>query len=161
MLCLVTIVRHVGHANLQVKWFPGIRVEQLKSQIEASDVEAPETVIIHGGSNNLRRCRSFDHLMGDIYELGVAAKTRFPSSRIVLSGVIRRRDVWSRKVARINRDMDFVAKALGFMFVDPNGWISESSLGRDGVHLNRRGVAELSGLYTRVAEFCTRPPVAR
>ncbi len=67
--------------------------------------------------------------MGDIYELGVAAKTRFPSARIVLSGVIRRRDVWSRKIARVNRDMDFVQSAR-IHVCGSKRWISERARSR-------------------------------
>ncbi|PSN42244.1 hypothetical protein C0J52_18504 [Blattella germanica] len=35
--------------------------------------------------------------------------------------------------------------------MDSNTWISDGSLGRDGMHLNRRGVSELGALFSRVA----------
>ena len=129
----------------------------MKGQIGKCNVVNPKTVILHVGSNNIKKCQSFDHLLGDIYDLAVTAKSRFPSARIVLSGVLFRRDVWPRKIRRVNRDMEWVAQRLGLLFVDPNGWVNESGLGRDGVHLNRKGVAELSGLFTRVAGFCSAP----
>ena len=44
-------------------------------------------------------------------------------------------------------------------FVDPNSWISDGSLGRYGVHLNRRGVSELRAIFSRVAASKTKEAV--
>ncbi|XP_069677560.1 intraflagellar transport protein 46 homolog isoform X5 [Periplaneta americana] len=35
-------------------------------------------------------------------------------------------------------------------FVDPNSWIDDRCFGRDGIHLNRRGAADMGSLFTRV-----------
>jgi len=55
----------------------------------------------------------------------------------VLSGVLRNKGVkWRRVGAAIYR-LEWVARNLGTTFVDPNSWIRDVDLGRDGLHLNR------------------------
>ena len=54
---------------------------------------SPETAIIHVGTNDLRKTQDLDVVMGDVYELVTTAKKKFPNCRLVLSGVLRRRDV--------------------------------------------------------------------
>jgi hypothetical protein len=39
---------------------------------------------------------------------------------------------------------------FGFTFVDPNSWVENWDLGRDGLHVNRSGAKRLSQLYSRV-----------
>ena len=38
--------------DMKVKCFPGIRTEQLQRVIENRDLENPDTVVIHVGTNN-------------------------------------------------------------------------------------------------------------
>jgi hypothetical protein len=53
--------------------------------------------------------------MGDVYAVVNKAKTKFPKSRLVLSGVLRRRDVSWRRIGTLNS----IAKTLSITFVDP------------------------------------------
>ena len=78
------------------------------------------------------------------------AKKKLPNCRLVLSGVLRRRDVSWRRVGAHDR-FDWVANALGLTFVDPNSWIEEGDFARDGLHLNGRGKRRLRQLYARVS----------
>ncbi len=66
----------------------------MKGQIGKCNVGNPKTVILHVRSINIKKCQSFDHLLGYIYDLAVTAKLRFPSARIVLNGMLFRRDIW-------------------------------------------------------------------
>jgi len=79
------------------------------------------------------------------------AKAKFPVSRLVLSGVLRRKGVNWRCFVAENDRLDWVARSLGSIFVDPNSWIRDVDFGRDGLHLNRNGARELGDLYSR---FC-------
>jgi hypothetical protein len=91
--------------------------------------------------------------MGDVYALVNKAKTKFPQSRLVLSGVLRRRDVSWRRIGALNGRYDWIAKILGTIFVDPNSWIENWDFSRDGLHINRSGARKLSQLYSRVCGF--------
>jgi hypothetical protein len=115
-----SIVRNVGaeHVDMKVECFPGIRTEQLHRVIEKRDLVSSDTVIIHVGTNDLKT-RNLDFVMGDVYELVSTAKKKLPNCRIVLSEVLRRRDVSWRRIASLNYRFDWVANALGLTFVDP------------------------------------------
>jgi lysophospholipase L1-like esterase len=118
--------------------------------IENRDLGSPETVIIHVGTNDLKTRKNFDFVMGEVHELVSTAKKKFPNCRLILSGVLRRRDVSWRRIGALNYRFDWVASALGLTFVDPNSWIEDEDFARDGLHLNGRGKRRLGHLYARV-----------
>jgi hypothetical protein len=84
--------------NLTIECFPGIRAGQLHKVIENRDLGCPDTVIIHVGTNDLNRKRNFDYVMGEMYDIVAMAKNEFPRSRLVLSDVLRRRDMTWRRI---------------------------------------------------------------
>jgi hypothetical protein len=136
-----------GHRNMMVECLPGINSELLHKVIERRDLGCPETVIIHVGTNDLKSTRNLDWIMEEIHALATTAKVKFPSCRLVLSGVLRRSDVSWR--------LGWVAEALGITFVDPNSWIDDSEFARDGLHLNGRGKSRLGQLFARVSDLDT------
>jgi hypothetical protein len=94
------IVRNVGTgcSDMKVECFPGISTEQLHSGIKNEGLGSRDTVVIHVGTNYLRQNGNLDYVMEDVYDLVNTAKTRFSTSRIVLSGVLRRREVSWRRI---------------------------------------------------------------
>jgi len=95
--CMVvgeSVLRSVGveYADMMVECFPGIKTEHLHRVIEKSDLGSPETVIIHVSTNDLRTTRNLGFVMGEVYALVATAK-KLPNCRLLLSGVLRRRDV--------------------------------------------------------------------
>jgi hypothetical protein len=116
--CIVvgdSIVRSVGaeHVDMKVECFPGIRTEQLHRVIEKRDQFSSDTVIIHVGTNDLKTTRNLDFVMGEVYALVSTARKKLPNCRLVLSGVLRRRDVSWRRIGALNYRFDWVANALG------------------------------------------------
>jgi hypothetical protein len=91
--------------------------------------------------------------MGDVYALVNKANTKFPQSKLVLSGVPRRSDVSWRRIGALNDRFDWIANTCGVAFVDPNSWIEDPDFGRDGSHINRSEARRLSQLYSRVCGF--------
>ena len=105
--CLVlgdSIIWNVGTecTGMKVECFPGIRTEQLHRAIENRDLGNPDTVLIHVGTNDLRRTGNLDCVIGDVYDLVHTAKTKFSTSRVVLSCVLRRRDLSWRRNGAVN-----------------------------------------------------------
>ena len=49
-----------------------------------------------------------------------------------------------------NDRLEWVARIIGAIFVDPKSWIRDLDFGRDGLHLNKTGARELGELYSRV-----------
>jgi hypothetical protein len=148
-----SIVRNVGaeHVDMTVECFPGIKTDQLHRLLEKRYLGRPETAIIHVGTNDLRAARNLDFITGEVYELSSTVKKKLPTCRLVLSGVLRRRDVSLRRIGAHNDRFDCVATALGLTFVDPNSWIENGDFARDGLHLNGRGKRRLGQPYARVS----------
>jgi hypothetical protein len=128
--CLVvgdSIIRNAvtGQNNVMVECFPGIRTEQLHRVFNNRDLETSDTVIIHVGTNYLKRSINLDYVMSEAYSLVNTAKVKFPQSKIVLSGVLRRTDVAWRRIGALIDRYDSLAKTLGVTFVDPNSWLED------------------------------------
>ena len=139
--CLVlgdSIVRNVGTecSDMKVECFPGIRTERLHAVIDNRDLENSATVVIHVGTNDIRT-GNLDYVMGDVYDLVDTVETKFPTSRVGLSGVLRRRDVSWRRIGTVNSRYEWAAKTLGATFVDRNSWLDEWDFRSDGLHINR------------------------
>jgi lysophospholipase L1-like esterase len=117
------------------------------------DLGSPENVVIHVGTNDLRRTANLDYVMGDVYALVNKAKTKLPQARITLSGVLWRRDMSWRCIRALNDRQDWIAKTLGVMFVDHNSWIEEWDFARDGLHINQSGARKLGQLFSRVCDL--------
>jgi hypothetical protein len=69
--CLVlgdSIVRNVGAGkpNMRVECSPGIRADQLRRVMENRDLGYSDTVVIHVGTNDIRRSRNLDYVMGEV-----------------------------------------------------------------------------------------------
>ena len=156
--CLVvgdSLVRNVGlgHSDMKVECFPGIKTVQLHKVLEKREPAGAETetAIIHVGTNDLSEMRNLDYIMGGAYVLVATAKKKLPNCKLVLSGVLRRRDIPWRRIGGLNDRLARVADTEGLTFVDPNSWIEDGDFGRDGVHLNVRGKRHLGKLYARVS----------
>jgi len=147
-----SFVRNVGteNPNMRVECFPGIRADQVRRVMEKRDFGHSDAVVIHVGTNDVRRSRNLDYIMGEVYDLVNTAKTKFPGSRLVLCGVLRNKGVTWRRVGMANDRLEWVARSLGATFLDPNSWIRDLDFGRDGFHLNKIGARELGDLYSRV-----------
>jgi hypothetical protein len=60
--------------------------------------------------------------MDKVYNLVNMAKTKFSKSKLILSGVLGRRNVPLRHIGALNDRSDWVVKTLGANSLDPNTW---------------------------------------
>ena len=123
-------------SDMNVECFLGIRTEQLHSIIKRRGLGSSDNVVIHVGTNNLRRTENRHYVMGDVFDFINTAKTQFSTSRVVLSGVLRRRDVSWRRIGAVNCRCEWVAKTLGVTFLDPYSWVDDWDFGRNALHIN-------------------------
>jgi len=120
-----SIIRNVGTEclDMKIECFLGFRTEQLQRVIERRELWSPDSVVIHVGTNEIRRTGNLYYVMGDVYDLVNTAKNKFSTSRLVLSGVLRREDLSWRRIGAVNDGLEWVAKTLGVTFVDPKSWV--------------------------------------
>ena len=119
--------------------------------MEKRHLVSPRTVIIHVDTNDLRTTRNLDFVIGEVYALVSTAKKKRPKCRLVLSAVLRRRDVSWRHIGTLNYRFDWVANALEITFFDPNSWIEDGHFARDELRLYGRGKRRLGQLHARVS----------
>ena len=158
-----SLLRHAGemprHKGYVVDCFPGVRTEGLERIIGRMKTEEKtnggndEVVVIHVGTNDVKRARTSDHVVGWVWDMCTAARTAFSSAKIIISGILRRRDVPDRIINYINEGFDWVCKMKGMYFVDPNCWLKTIDRGRDGLHLNRSGSQKFGKLICDVVEM--------
>ena len=93
-----SILRNVGadRADMKVECFPGIKTERLHRVTEKRDLGSPESVIIHVGTNDMITMINLSFVMGEVHALVYTAKKKLPNCKLVLSGVLRRRNVSRR-----------------------------------------------------------------
>jgi len=107
--CLVlgdSIIRNTGaeKPNMRVECFPGIRAYQLRRVMENRDLGYSDAIVIHVGTNDFRRSRNLDYIMGEVYDRVNTAKANFPGSSLVLSGVLRNNGVTWRRFGAANEN---------------------------------------------------------
>lgn len=157
-----SIIRFIGGRCpsdwMNVHCFPGIRTEQLDRKIGSMTSEGDESVVlIHVGTNDVKGAMTNDHIIGFIWDLCTTAKKKFKGAKIVISGIIRRRDVHYKKIDYINEGIEWVCEKFGMTFVDPNCWIRDNHFSRAGVHLNRQGSAVMEKLFRNITQKLFQP----
>jgi len=117
-----SIVRNVGAEtpNMRVNCFPGIRADQLRRVMENTDLGYSDAVLIHVGTNDIRRSRNLHDIMEEVYDLVNMAKAKFLGSRLVLSGVLRSKGVKWWRFRAANDRLEWVARNLGATSADLN-----------------------------------------
>lgn len=145
----------------EVCCFPGITTEQLARKISLTQLppgaRGPDTVILHVGGNNLSNGQHLDDALGDHWYLVSQAKAAFPQSRIIVSGILHRRQLPKHIVKRMNFSLKWLCKCNGTTFVDFSSAISGRMYKNDGVHLNPYGTATLSKLFRNFCEAILSP----
>ena len=65
---------------------------------------SPDTVVMHVGTNDLRRMENLGYVLFEVFSLVATAESKFPKCSLVLSGVLRGRDVkWRRRDVKWRR----------------------------------------------------------
>ena len=70
--------------------------------MENRDLGRSDMVLIHVGTNDARRLRNLDYIMGETYDLVNMANSKFPNSRVMLSGMLRCKGVNRQRVGAMD-----------------------------------------------------------
>lgn len=124
-----------------------------------SEFYEPKTLFIHVGTNDLKKLKSTDDVMGRIKNVISVAKTSFPKSTIVVDSLIKRKDLHPSLIKRSNSDIRWLCSDMQVVYLDVNKYIDNSCLGRDGLHLNRKGSMILGRVMgktaLKISQICT------
>lgn len=106
------------------------------------------------GTNDIQRGIFAEEIMGDTLDLVDTIKSQSPTTKIVISGILHRRDINDRRINRINEELDWLCSVRNCLMLHGNSWIGSMDLASDGVHLNRRGADKLGQLLVNAVNSC-------
>lgn len=146
-----SIIKHVNLSSLHKVCLRGGDVRNFINHLPSLSLSY-DTLLIHCGTNSLKVndlgfISNSEDVLRDFNDLFFSLKTRFPSSKICISGVIFRRDINLNSVICVNNCISDLCQSYDFTFIDPNSWVYDDCLGRDGLHLNRFGTQQLSHFF--------------
>jgi hypothetical protein len=78
--------------------------------MENRELGNPDTVVIHVGTNDLRRYRNLDYVMGQVYSLVATAKSKFLHCRLALSGILQHKDMTWQCTGAVNNRHDWLQR---------------------------------------------------
>ena len=159
LVCGDSMIKHVKVKNAsEVKVFRGIRAEQLSRKLESEirDSAHMKTVVLHVGTNDIKRSTSPDDVMGEVYDLIRSVKKKCPTACVVVNSIVRRRDVSALYIDNINSSLRWACSVLGAVYNDVTRYLDASCLARDGLHLNRKGSHILGKVIEHVIDICEK-----
>lgn len=146
---------------------PGARIVHIKERLLNYVNQDLSIIHFHVGTNNLRKGyrggpgydgghgkKQVLHSMADLL---FTTKTHFPNSKVFVNSILIRSDISYKALFDFNSQLEIMCDNFGVTFVEANCWVARRDLGRDGRHLNRRGVARFAALFEEVMEFGLKP----
>jgi hypothetical protein len=109
----------------------------------------PSKVIFHVGTNNWGNWESAKGVAQRMRELLVRTRSLLPGAKILVSGLLLRRDSEDEDIKLVNKEVSMVMRQFtNAFFVDCNvRCMTKTWLGMDGLHLNRLGARLLSDVF--------------
>jgi lysophospholipase L1-like esterase len=137
------ISKSVKH-KAQVKSFPGSTVEDLTDYIKPSLKRKPKNIIVHVGTNDLKR-KSAKDVAKSIDKLCKSIKLDQPQTSISVSEIIHREDnqELKEKALAVNKELARYSEQKKFYLIK-NENIDKNKLNLYGLHLNNQGSAALA-----------------
>ena len=134
-----SIIKHVKVTNAdEINVYRGINSAQLCSKMENSTNKEASLIVLHVGTNDIMRWKNEDETMGEVYNAIRCAKKNFPRARVIVNGIVYRRDVPLRFINSVNKNIRWACNALNAIYCDLSRYLDDSCLCKDGLHLNRK-----------------------
>lgn len=148
---------HLPKDEYSVLCHPGIRINQLTDKVVGLQAHNAGALIIHVGTNDLKKSQDNKNVVTDFTNLIAKVKSQFPHLRICLSAVIHRRDIRFQRISALNESLKWLCETTGCEFIDANSQLCDYDLGKDGLHLNRRGSRTLASVFKGSLETSKNP----
>ena len=133
-------------SSVAVKSIPGATTKDVKHHIKKYlEDNAPDSVILHVGTNNLKNKESVEDIANDIMDTAIFVKKE--KTNVFVSGLTDRNNRLNDKGKSVNSLLKRRCDEEKICFVD-NTNINVGMLNNSGLHLNERGTTRL------VNNFC-------
>ena len=128
-----------------VKHFSGATVDDMKNYIIPSKKHENDLVILHMGTNDLKKTKSAKEIATEIVEMAIDMKTE--QNEIMISGIVTRRDNLNEKAIEVNRFLQSSCSTYNFYFIDNGNIYWETHLNLSGLHLNHNATYVLGSNF--------------
>jgi hypothetical protein len=126
--------------------YPGKSAEDIEAELRTIKVNStPSHVIIHAGTNNIPA----EVCVKKIESLVLKTKSKFPNSKIGVSGITMRQDIEvGQNINQVNKKLENLSKNHNVSFID-NSSINNTCLNGGKLHQNPKGSAFLATNFIR------------
>ena len=149
-----SIIKHIEPRKLTKKkvnkyTYPGKTSEDIEAELGTiKNNSTPSHVIIHAGTNDIP-VESAEVCAKKIESLVLKTKSKFPSSKIEVSGITTRQDIEvGQNINKVNKKLEDLSKKHNISFID-NCNINNTCLNNSMLHLNAKGSAFLATNFIR------------
>ena len=151
-----SIVRNVPSRSLNqflkeyfsvVKSFPGATTQDMKDYIKPTISRKPDMVILHTGTNDLKRNQNPSDIANEIVSL--AKNIKNSGTEVSISALIPREDRLSEKGKKVNKELQEKCTAENFAFILHKNINSKLDLFPDKLHPNKKGQSILKGNFRK------------
>ena len=125
---------------VEVKPFPGATTSCLKHNIQPSILKKPDRFVTYCGTNNFNSEDTPEKIANDIIQPRKVGKTK--KNDAVVS--YPHRDRFNQKVNGVNQLLAGKCFENGFVYIPHNNFNTRLRLNRDGLHLNRKSIYQIS-----------------
>ena len=128
--------------NVYVKSFSGATTECMYDYVKPSLKYKPDVVILHTGTNDLRREDEPVTIVNNIIEL--VKNIHSDTTNVIISGITARNDKLQDKVNRVNSLLETECNKRNIGFIKNENIDPGNDLNRSKLHLSRRGTSKLA-----------------
>jgi hypothetical protein len=138
------------NTRVQVSTFPECTILDMADHIKLIQRKRPDKLILHVGTNSLKRRETSTKLPEEIISLADSVKNTLPETELIISDLITRIDNGDleNKVNQVNKVLKEMCFERHWKFIGhPN--ITSNHLNRSGIRLNEMGTAMLSRNFNK------------
>ena len=133
-----------AETRVVVKSFPGATTTCMKDYVKPSLKFKPDKVIIHCGTNDLKKSQSSKEIANSIIELAVDISKEIT---VCISDLLARNDQFKDKVPEVNSYLKSMCTARNFSYIDNQNVLGTKHLNRSRLHPNRKSTELLSKIF--------------
>ena len=133
--------------RVYVKSFPGATVEDMADYVRPTMKRAPDLIILHAGTNNLRDEGPARQIAENLMRLALDMKVG--TNDVMVSGLIARNDDEDlhQKLMEVNEVLEMECMRYGLCFIDNRNISATQHLNGGGLHLNYQGTTILASNF--------------
>ena len=124
-------------SNVFVKSISGAKTKCMKSYIIPTVELEPDAIVIHCGTNDLRRQEQPEEIAYEIANLASSIKSK--KNEVVVSGIIPRKDRFRDNAKETNESLLAICASRNIQFINHGNIDTRTHINRRGLHLTTRG----------------------